>query len=96
MMKIIENKKTGVKGYIVSEGEKVKVNINGQDKEYTIGSFKKMFKIVEEVVKVEEEKDIKELFSYIHGDYISFYKAFKSFLSYNKIKNFQYAFNWVF
>ena len=25
-----------------------------------------------------EEKDIKELFSYIHGDYISFYKAFKN------------------
>lgn len=25
-----------------------------------------------------EEKDVKELFSYIHGDYISFYKAFKN------------------
>ncbi len=25
-----------------------------------------------------EEKDVKEIFSYIHGDYISFYKAFKN------------------
>lgn len=25
-----------------------------------------------------EEKDVKEIFSYIHGDYVSFYKAFKN------------------
>ena len=55
MRKIIENKKTGVKGFVVSEGEKVVVNINGEEKSYTVGSFKKMYKVVEiiEVADVE-------------------------------------------
>lgn len=50
MMKQIENKKTGVKGYIINEGEKITVELeNGETKEYTVGSFKKMFKLTGEV-----------------------------------------------
>lgn len=52
---MIENKKTGVKGFIVSEGEKVVVNLNGAEKSYTVGSFKKLFKKVEVEEKVANE-----------------------------------------
>ena len=53
MRKMIENKKTGVKGFVVSEGEKIVVNINGEEKTYTVGSFKKMYKVVEVAKDVE-------------------------------------------
>lgn len=62
MKKIIENKKTGVRGYVVNEGEKITININGEEKTYTVGSFKKMFKVVEIIEEqVEEEVNLTKM-----------------------------------
>lgn len=63
----VKNRKTGKIAYIVNEGEKVTLQFEDKTtKEYTIGSFKKMYvktgevKVKEKVANIEQDENIQE------------------------------------